>query len=177
MANDEDSNLIGTKGWLVLVVLAWVFTPVQTALILYDLYANVFANGGWQVLTTPGSELYSSLWLPAVTLGVAGNLVLSALGIFALCLLLKRSRHTQAVAISWFSLNLLLVAADYEIASRLPGFADEPFGEFDAIKELVRAGLMAVVWIPYFVFSKRVRSTCTSDWPKRSFDTVPRVGT
>ena len=118
-------------------------------------------------MTSPESELYSPLWLPAISFGVIGNVVLSVTAIIALLSFLRRSKRMPAVAISWLLLNLLLVAADYAIASRLPGFTDQPFAEFDAIKELVLAGFMAAIWVPYLVFSKSVDAVFTSDWPAR----------
>lgn len=176
MATEQNTDLDGIRGWLVLVVIGWIFTPVQTSLILHDLYRSVISNDVWRELTTPGSEFYSALWMPALAIGTVGNLALSITAIIALSFMLKRSKYTPAVAISWFSFNFLLVVADYAIASRLPGFADQPFADFDAVKELVRAGLMAVVWIPYFIISKRVRTTFKREWPHSSVKPIPRRG-
>lgn len=173
MPNNQGINSDITRGWLALVVLCWAFTPVQVALLLFDLYTNVISNGAWRALTTPGSEFFHPLWVPALILGVVGNLFIAIAALIALVFLFRRSKYTPAIAMAWFSLNFLLVAADCTIASRLPGFADQPFGEFDAVKELVWAGVMVVVWIPYFLFSRRVKAAFKEEWPKTPFESKP----
>lgn len=57
-------NLEGLGGWLILVGSNVVLSPFVIAARTYKSYAEMFASGVWDVLTSPDSMAYHALWAP-----------------------------------------------------------------------------------------------------------------
>lgn len=159
-------------GWLLLITLGLVISPVRIGLMLAQNHLPMFSNGTWQALTTQASEFYHPLWAPLIWFEIAGNLLIVALGLTALCFLLMKSRHTPKLVISWLVLGLAFVSADFFLAEQIPAIADQPTDP-ESVKELARSIVGAAIWIPYFLVSKRVRATFTREWPDSSFKPTP----
>jgi Protein of unknown function (DUF2569) len=147
----------GLGGWLTLVIIGLVVSPLRTAYFLVTGVAPIFTEGAWSALTTPGSPAYHALWGPLIALELMGNLGLIALAIAALILLLRRSRHAPKVAILWLSWAVLFVVTDYFLGHLIPAVAAQPDPE--STTDLVRTIVGATIWIPYFLVSKRVKNT------------------
>ncbi len=148
--------LEGIRGWLVLPAIGVVLTPWM---MLADLVLNLepYSLGQWNALATPGSDSYHALWVPLLLGHLVGAVGLLALSVLVMVLFFQRRRHAPLLymlmlaASATFSLMSLLLMA--MIPGALDAVTDQDW------KDLARALLACAVWIPYFVFSKRVRST------------------
>jgi hypothetical protein len=150
-------QLKGIGGWLILVVLGLVVSPLRTAYLLITTHWPIFRDGTWAILTTPGTGSYHPLWAPLITLEILGNLGSIALALVALWSLVRKSRRTPIFVIAWLSWTTALVAADFFAADMIPAVAAQ--ADHDSVKELGRTIFGACIWIPYFLVSKRVKAT------------------
>lgn len=162
----NDRKLEGIGGWLLLVVLGLIVSPIRIALMLVQEHAPIFADGTWQVLTSPSSDVYHPLWGPLILLEVGGNLLGILLTLTTLVLLFKKSRYTPAMAIIWYLYALVFVVADFLLARQIPMIAEMPV-DTESVREIARTVVAVVIWVPYFLVSKRVKATFTRAWPDR----------
>lgn len=60
----EKRELEGLGGWLLLVGLALVLSPIVVMVTAMLPLAALFTNGSWELLTTPGAEAFHPLFKP-----------------------------------------------------------------------------------------------------------------
>ena len=147
----------GIGGWLILVVIGLLISPIRAAHFLITTHWPIFRDGAWPVLTTPGTEAYHALWAPLLAFEIVGNLGSIALAFATLWLLMRRSRRTPVWAICWLLWTTAFVVVDFFAADLIPAVAAQ--SDPDSIKELVRSVVSAAIWIPYFLVSERVKAT------------------
>lgn len=167
MTTQDNTAPVGLGGWLILVIIGLVLSPIRIAVMMLQNHAPIFTDGTWEVLTTPGSEVYHPLWAPLIGFEMLGNLVMIALAFATLFLLVVRSRAAPVAAIAWFGGGLLFVTIDALLAYQIPLVAEQPM-DAETLGEIVRSVVAACIWIPYFLVSKRVKATFTRDWPARA---------
>ena len=149
----------GMGGWLILPLLGLIITPLRCFALIFTDLLPVFKEGHWEALTTPGYEAYHPLWAPLIIGELVGNI---AIGVFSLVILVfffRRSIYTPTLVIAWLGISFIFVLGDYLIADHIPFIAEIPDPE--SAKEIVRAAIAALIWIPYFLVSKRVKATFT----------------
>jgi len=56
--NIEDNRLKGLGGWLILVGIGVVLSPIRLLGLIIQVYKPIFEDGTWEALTTVGSESY-----------------------------------------------------------------------------------------------------------------------
>ena len=158
MADGKVEDLRGIRGWLILIVIGLVFSPLRIGLMLQKDFLPLFSDGTWEVLTSPSSEVYHRLWGPLIAFEIVGNLTTITLALFTLYFLFKRSRHTPKIAIAWLLIGLVFVVSDFFFAQMIPAIADQP-ADPETSREITRSIVGAAIWVPYFLISKRVKAT------------------
>jgi hypothetical protein len=130
-------------GWLIVVAIGLLVSPVG---ILYFVFAEIIP--GFRAV--PLSEVSGSFkFYLGLNLGL--NLLLFAYVIVAAVLFFQRRRIVPRLIISLYVLNLLFVLLDRFVFMTASG--DQwMFG-------IVSGVVSALIWIPYFLISKRVRAT------------------
>ena len=153
----DDKSLEGLGGWLVLVGLGLVVTPLKTLYALLPLYVAMFRDGTWEILTTPGKPAYSPLWSPYIIGEMFFNAVLIAATIYAIYLFFNKRREFPNLYVWITAGGFVFVIVDALliklVAPQLPIF--DP----DTLKELARGAFGVCIWIPYMNVSKRVKAT------------------
>lgn len=147
----------GIGGWLILVVINLIVSPIRAAYVILDSYWPIFHNGTWQGLTSPESYSYHPLWTPLLIFGIVGNFIIVALGIATLVLLVRRSHYTPTFAIAWIGWTAIFIIADHFGADLVTTIAEQSNSSPDT--EIFRSVIFAGIWIPYFLVSKRVKAT------------------
>lgn len=152
-----EENVEGIGGWLVLVALGVVFSPIRIVLELFSIYSGLFSDGTWEFLTTPSTELYHPLWAPIILgeLFINGALVLAWIVAIFLFFSKKRIFPKWYIGILLFTLVFIILDA-FAIKVVLPS---EPAFDDETAKELVRSIIASLIWIPYMLVSKRVKAT------------------
>ncbi|WP_026470752.1 DUF2569 domain-containing protein [Alkanindiges illinoisensis] len=157
MSNSE-RNLEGIRGWLVLIFIGLVITPIRIGLFLFQEYTALFKHGNWNVLTSPSSEFYHHLWAPLLVFESVGNLLLLILSLTVLYFFLHKSKYVPKLIIFWLTYGLIFVIIDFFFAEQIPLIADLS-QDTESTKEVIRSFIAALIWIPYFLISKRVKAT------------------
>ena len=147
----------GLAGWLVLVGIGLVVSPIRIAVVLLQTFPPIFRDGAWEVLTTPGTEAYHALWAPLLVLEIFGNTLFIAAGIALLLLFFRRSFRFPTLYIAYAVASVLFILLDAWLGSFV--LADEPMFDPDTAREFGRTLVSAAVWVPYLLVSKRVRNT------------------
>ena len=153
----EEKNLEGLGGWLALVGLGIIISPLRIIGQLFPTYSEMFSNGSWAALTTPGTEAYNPLWTPILLgeMAINGGLVLVWGFIAFLFFSKKRVFPKWYIGILLFTLAFILVDA-LAIKAVLP---NEPVFDAETAKELGRSLFVTLIWVPYMLVSKRVKAT------------------
>jgi hypothetical protein len=147
----------GIGGWLVLPLLGLVLTPLRISFSLYKDMWPIFSEGYWGALTTSTSEAYHPYWAPLLVFEIAGNVLLVVATLALLYFFLGKSKYAPRLMIGWLAFILVFNGTDFFAASLIPAVA--ALDDSESAKELGRAAIGAVIWIPYFLVSKRVKAT------------------
>jgi hypothetical protein len=147
----------GLGGWLILVGLGIIISPLYIIAQLFPLYSNIFSNGSWDALTTPGTETYNPLWAPILCGEIVINGVLVFVWIFIAFLFFSKKRIFPKWYIGILLFTLLFFVVDaFAVKSVLP---NEPVFDPETTKEFSRSLIATLIWVPYMLISKRVKAT------------------
>jgi hypothetical protein len=153
----EEKNIEGLGGWLILVGIGIIISPLRSIALIFSAYSEIFSNGYWEALTTPGSEAYNALWA-SILLGeiiINGALVIAWVFIALLFFSKKIIFPKWYIGILLFTLTSTLVDA---LAAKAV-MPNEPIFDSDTVKEFGRALIGTLIWVSYMLVSKRVKAT------------------
>ena len=157
-------NLNGIRGWLILTVISLIITPIISLLyVLFEL-TTYFEPDYWYSITTYGSEIYHPLFAPMIIYELALNLALILIPILLLFLMFKRSRYFPKAMIIYLLCGVVFHFVDVYLGYRVFSNVAEIEGtlgelEYILFKDTSRIVISALIWVPYFVYSKRVKAT------------------
>ena len=153
----EEKNIEGLGGWLALVGLGIIISPLRIIGELFPAYLEMFSNGAWAALTTPGTGAYHSLWTPILFGEIAINCGLVLVwGYIAFLFFTKKKVFPKwYIGISLFTLAFILIDA-LVIKAVLP---NGPIFDTETTKEIARSLFATLIWVPYMLVSKRVKAT------------------
>jgi serine/threonine protein kinase len=156
-ATAEEKKLEGLGGWLIVVGIGIIISPFRIVTQVFSVYPEIFSNGSWAALTTPGTEAYNPLWAPIICgeMVINGGLVLASIFSAFLFFSKKKIFPKWYIGTSIFSLAFVVVDA-LVVKSVMP---DVPLFDAETTKEFGRSLIAALVWVPYMLVSKRVKIT------------------
>ncbi len=143
----EEKALTGIAGWLTLPALGLILSPLLYG---FDL---------WQALSLPGSEREAVASLVSFK-ELADVVFIVATVVVALFFFGKR-RPAPKLVIGLLLLQLALFITEYLVADSTGRIAPSYMGTLMA--NVGRGVLVCMIWIPYFMFSKRVKLTFVVD--------------
>ena len=148
-------SLEGLGGWLVLPLISLAIAVVARGYGLVTEILPIFTQGHWEYLTTPGSEQYDPLWGVMIVYETAGMIALLVASVFLLAIAFQRSRFFPFLMVGYLAFYPVFVVGEIYLAESILalGVNDE------MVKALVQSVLYAVVWVPYFLVSRRVKQT------------------
>jgi H+/Cl- antiporter ClcA len=162
-----ENELRGLGGWLILPAIGLIIMPLRLMLLIKSDFLPLFQNGSWEVLTTPGTEAYHPLWAPLILFELIGNSIFILFDIFLIFLFFSKSYRFPSLYIIFLATNLIFIVGDLFLCNLIPALASESNSE--AIREVTRSIVGALIWIPYFLVSKRVKNTFVKPEPNNSF--------
>ena len=154
MAEDK---IEGLGGWLILVAIGIVFSPFRIIVELFPLYLEIFKDGYWEVLTTPGTDAYHVMWAPIILAEMSINVILVFVWLFIIFLFFTKKKMFPKwyIGILLFTLTFIFMDA-FAVKVVAP---HEPMFDDATVGEIIRTLLPCLIWIPYMLVSKRVKAT------------------
>ena len=153
----EESDLKGLRGWLILIGLGLVFSPIRLVAIYYPLFSQIFTDGTWEIVTTQGSEFYHPLWAPLLIGELIFNGGLVLLCLYLIYLFFTRDQLFPKVYIFMMVISFVFILLDAWISTIV--LPDEPMFDPDTTKGFINAIIGVIVWVPYMLVSRRVKAT------------------
>ena len=153
----DASELQGLSGWLVLVGIGVVLTPIRMSFDIYTLWKSVSATGTWEALSNPASENYVRMWAPLVLGEMFINGVLLACSVYLVVLYFRTRRRFPVWYIALVVSSILVILLDSVLTNLL--FPQQTVFDPGTVKDFVKAVISALIWIPYMLVSKRVKAT------------------
>lgn len=157
MAEKEDQQALPIGGWLIIVGIGVVFSPIRLIHVLATVYPPIFTDGAWEALTTPSSDAYSPIWAPFLLGEIAVNSLLGLASIYMTYLFFtKKSSFPKWYAgISILAVIFLLIDS-YIVTLVVP---DSMMFDPETLKEFARAMVSCLIWTPYLFLSQRSKAT------------------
>ena len=145
----------GIGGWLILPVIGLVLTPLRGLLQLGD-YSGL---GEMFPLLSGGQKTF-------LVAEIGLNLVLVIIApVVLLILLFNRKLTFPRLYAIWGIVSLVFLIGDLIVAKAV---FPEAFGEGgvellddDTVREIIRAFVLVLIWVPYMLLSRRARNTFT----------------
>lgn len=159
--SNEDRDLQGIGGWLILVAIGIVITPFRLGLLMVQTYPEIFTSGAWEALTTEGSGVYSPFWAPFILGEILVNSIMLLAWLYIAYLFFSKKAALPKWYIGLAVFGLVFVIAD-AFAIRLV-VSDAPIFDADIVRELMRSLITVVIWVPYMLVSKRVKATFVNE--------------
>ncbi|MBL25371.1 MAG: hypothetical protein CMM48_15925 [Rhodospirillaceae bacterium] len=148
---EDKKDLQGLGGWLVLVGLGLVLTPIRLIYSLVTDHLPLFESNAWQNVTAVHPLLPSLLWGEIIL-----NLGMVLVSLYLLYLFFATKKQFPKIYIGLVVFALVFILTDALIVqSILPNDQTDA----DTIKEIVRIAIMVAIWVPYMLRSKRVKAT------------------
>ncbi|MCX5717953.1 MAG: DUF2569 domain-containing protein [Nitrospirae bacterium] len=155
--DNTTKKLEGIGGWLILVAIGLIFNPLRMLVSLGKDLLPAFSSETWAIMTTPGTEAYHPLWAPLLIFELAGNSIFIIFSIIAAIMFFRKKKIFPKMIIIFLLSNLVFVAADYFAAKAIPLIANQ--NDPESVRELARTLIGCLIWVPYFIKSKRVKTT------------------
>jgi len=147
----------GIGGWLILVAIALIRAPIAFCITLFRNVFPLLRHDAWVALTTKDSDAYHRLWAPVILSELVVNVIFLALALFALVLFFRRKQLFPKFMIGFLLANLIWQISLALVYRQIPAMAEESLFDAETIGQIIGC----LIWIPYFLVSKRVRATFT----------------
>ncbi len=145
----------GLGGWLVLVCIGLILSPLRLGALLARDYLPIFRDGTWESLIDSTSAGYHPPLAALMLFELVINVAFIAFSIWLLILFFRKSSRFPKMAIVLYAANAAFVLADTVTLSAI-GF--EAF-DFSSMREIMRSLISAAIWVPYMLLSRRVKNT------------------
>lgn len=154
-----NAALTGLGGWLILVGIGVVLRP---PVFLYEIsrdFAVYFDLATWRAATDATAATYQPAYAVIAPLELSLNLLLFLLCCLLVFLFFARRRSFPPLMQAFLALQILSAGFSVWSFSALAG--TDPADQTAAFRQLAQAFTAALVWIPYFSVSRRVKLTFT----------------
>ena len=165
MSNNDE--LKGLSGWLILVGLGVILSPIRLLFTYVPMYKPIFEDGTWEALTTVGSQAYNVLWAPILIGEMALNFIIVAASIYLIYLYFSKHYLFPKLYIGIVAISIVFIPLDAWVVTKV--LPSEPMFDPETTKEFIRTLIVGLIWIPYMLISKRVKATFVENMPNKAF--------
>lgn len=145
-------------GWLIAIGIGLVFSLIHNLADLLPETAPLFRREVWTRLTDPSSFSYHPYWKAFIIYNAVVGFVFVLMNIVATILSFGKRRLFPKLSIGFIPLIFLLTLIGYNLAGRIPSVAEKPAYALQGYVLILKFFALHV-WIPYFLFAKRVKQT------------------
>jgi tetratricopeptide (TPR) repeat protein len=157
----------GLGGYLLLPIIGLFATIFWNARYLIQTLIPLYRSSGWAALTTPGNPQYHWLWQPLILFETFGAVVMAIAPIALLIMIFRKRRAARRYVIAFYAFACVVGAVDAGACLlvmvdwlRSIGLTEAASAlSTDAVQTLLSVFVLAAIWIPYFVRSRRVKNT------------------
>lgn len=144
----------GLGGWLLLPIFYLISTIVLTSY-----YYSVFLSDQEYIIALVTGQVDPAWLLWATLLSTVMAVELVAFAIYLLVVLFQKKRQLPRLMVCFYSALLIVMGIEFYISLQYAVVTQTSGDLGEAGKGLIHAILMAAIWIPYFLRSKRVKAT------------------
>lgn len=164
----ETNPYYGIGGWLWFIVLGLIFGPVNSISYIYTDLQIFFEPEVWNAITTYGTEAYHPLFSFLIWYESILHTLLIIIPIVLLVFMFKKNKNFPLLMIIYLITTFIVSLIDGVLAWKI--FTETPFFSNDIqstqslifeqnIKDLIPNLIVKLIWISYFLKSKRVKAT------------------
>jgi len=155
--DEKKNDLDGIKGWLILVGIGIVFSPIRLGFTLIQTFTPMMKDGSWEKATTVGSLDYVPNFQALIITEISFNLCVMIASIYLIYLFTKKSEDFPKLFILIGIISTLAIPLDSYLTTLV--FNEMEVFDKETLKEFMKAVLGYFIWIPYMLISERVKHT------------------
>lgn len=154
---DEDQEARRLGGWLVLLAIGMVVTPIRMIAVFSQTFTPLFQDGLWAQLTSPSSSNYVPGLSGILIFEIIGNICLLVAWIYmAIRFFGKKINSPKFYTVLSICSVVFIIIDAVAVTAVMPHI---PLMDAETGKELFRGLFACCVWAPYLIKSKRSRET------------------
>jgi len=153
-------ELVGIKGWLILVGFGVLISPLRLFFVLSQVYPPLFQEITWQQLFLPSSEAYNFAFTILLLSETIFNFLMIIASLYLIYLFFTKKTSFPKLYIAILAVSIIFVPIDALLVSWV--FPEVEAFDNDTVKELTRSIISGAIWIPYMLISERVKATFTN---------------
>ncbi|KZS39339.1 hypothetical protein AWE51_12415 [Aquimarina aggregata] len=165
------NNPLQIGGWLILISIGLILTPFKVIFQLFNSYEDFFGNNTWNYIIQDHKNLNELFYSLLVLLELTYNIVLVVFSILLIILFFKRRNILPRLMIIFYVGTFLFLTFDSIIAFNLNTTLFTEAEKVQTFKEIGTSFIRSIIWVPYFLISKRVKSTFTLRIKEKNNDT------
>jgi len=154
----------GIGGWLLIPFIGLCVMPYIRVENIMKMMPS-FSPENWQTLTNPASPGYHWAWAPLMVSELAVEIILLLLGIVLIIMLLRKKRVLPKLIIGYYLLDVIsVVCCTFGVAViSMKQFEMSNLFSPENCQQILNGSIWAMIWIPYFIKSRRVKKTFVND--------------
>jgi hypothetical protein len=157
----ENKKPIEIGGWLILVAIGVILSPLNQLYFIVTAYPPLFSGGSWQVITSESSANY----IPYLGEFIIGEIVINSI-IALIDLYLIYLFFTKKINLpKWYLIaavfSISFIIFDAYVVSFLTS-SNEVF-DLDTLKEMGGSLFAVLIWTPYLFYSQRSKNTFVNE--------------
>jgi hypothetical protein len=153
---DAPARLNGIGGWLILLAIGHVLLPLRFAKMGSALFSTTMNTSTWRALTDPIEPSYHAWWAPTLLFELFFNIAMFLFAALLVALFFTKRAAWPRAYVLFLITNLVGAVLDTILVDRIPSAAESVL---TSLLGIVPIALGAIIWIPYVLFSKRVKAT------------------
>ena len=146
-------------GWLILAAIGVIVRPIMLLSSISPFIPTFFDADAWQALMTGGEEVRNPPLALLLLAGVGMNSILLVFMLLAGILFFMRRREAPRWNIIVLIGGTIFVVIDSLATYLITGMSLAPEALGQLVGQPVAAAVGTCIWVPYFMFSKRVAAT------------------
>ena len=154
---EEEIKLKGLRGWLILVGIGVVLSPLRLLGEVIPVFLPIFEEGTFEALTTVGSGVYSPHLATLIVGEIIFNIGMVMTGIYLIYLFFTKHYLFPKIYIAITLISIIFIPLDAWLSSLI--VPNAPVFDAETEKSFIRLLFGGFIWIPYLLKSKRVKAT------------------